>query len=174
MAFVDLRDQIERPVANAVKALSLIFHPAFVVVISILCALMYAALVTWRFRGGNLTHHYYYVVPVVIPAVAFLFDRARYVGQTAVLAAAIDALVVFISLLRMFALVPLISGHALFLGYAVLRRGSLFTRISAALLLAETVYLKFFVWHDPVSPMLGIALATAAAMVTRRTEQNNN
>jgi hypothetical protein len=149
---------------------NLIFHPVSVLAISVASALLYAWWVTSRFPAGNLTHHYLYVVPVVVPFVAFLFDRASRIHVTSPLAAATDALVVFISLLRMLGHVPLISGHALFLGYAVLRPGSLVTRVSAALLLAETVYLKFFVWHDPVSPTIGIALAIAAAMFTRQTE----
>ena len=155
---------------NGAKARNLIFHPLSVLAISIASALLYAWWVTSRFPGGNLTHHYIYVVPVVVPFVAFLLDRARRMRVTSALAAATDALVVFISLLRMLGQVPLISGHALFLAYAVLRPGSLVTRVSAALLLAETVYLKFFVWHDPVSPMIGIALGMAAAMFTRRIE----
>ena len=171
MAFVDLRDKVGNcHVTYVERTRSLIFHPVSVIAISIASALLYAWWVTSRFPGGNLTHHYIYVVPIVVPFVAFILDRADRVYVTSPLAAATDALVVFISLLRMLALVPLISGHALFLGYAVLRPGSLVTRVSAALLLAETVYLKFFVWHDPVSPTIGIALATAAALFTRRIE----
>lgn len=153
-----------------VRTRSLIFHPLCVLAISIASALLYAWWITSRFPGGNLTHHYIYVVPVVVPFVAFLLDRVNRRQLTSPLAAATDALVVFISLLRMLGHAPLISGHALFLGYAVLRPGSLVTRVSAALLLVETVYLKFFVWHDAVSPTIGIALATAAAMFTRRIE----
>ena len=155
---------------NGVKTRKLIFHPVSVLTISIAAALIYALWVTSRFPGGNLTHHYIYVVPVVVPFVAFLFDRASRMHVTSLPAAATDALVVFISLLRMLGQVPLISGHALFLGYAALRPGSIVTRVSAALLLAETVYLKFFVWHDPISPTIGIALAIAAAIFTRRIE----
>ena len=158
------------PVTNGVKTRKLIFHPLSVLAISIASGLIYALWVTRRFPGGNLTHHYIYVVPVIVPFVAFLMDRASRMHLTSPLAAATDSLVVFMSLLRMLGHVPLISGHALFLGYAVLRPGSFVTRTSAALLLAETVYLKFFVWHDPVSPTIGIALATAAAMFTRRIE----
>ncbi|HKO45391.1 MAG TPA: hypothetical protein VJU84_19105 [Pyrinomonadaceae bacterium] len=168
---MDLRDKVGNcHVTYVERTRSLIFHPVSVVAISIASALLYAWWVTSRFPGGNLTHHYIYVVPIVVPFVAFILDRADRVYVTSPLAAATDALVVFISLLRMLALVPLISGHALFLGYAVLRPGSLVTRVSAALLLSETVYLKFFVWHDPVSPTIGIALATAAALFTRRIE----
>ncbi|HEY5884673.1 MAG TPA: hypothetical protein VIT88_08295 [Pyrinomonadaceae bacterium] len=99
----------------------LVFHPVSVVVVSVVSALLYAAWVTWRFAGGDLTHHYFYVVPVVVPSVAFLFDRAQRIQVTSPFAAATDALIVFISLLRMLSLVPVISGHALFLGYALLR-----------------------------------------------------
>ena len=172
MAFVDLRNKVgDLPRDLRRKNGSLIFHPVSVLAISIASALLYALWINLRFPGGNLTHHYIYVVPIVVPFVAFFFDRASRIHVTSPLAAAIDALVVFISLLRMLGHVPLISGHALFLGYAVLRPGSLVTRVSAALLLAETVYLKFFVWHDPVSPTIGIALATAAALFIRRIEK---
>ncbi len=159
------------PVTNGGRPRHFIFHPAAVLLISILAALLYAGWVTWRFRGGNLSSHYVYVVPIVVPFVAFLFDRVERIDKTSSFALAIDALVVAVSVLRMFGQVPLISGHALFLGYAVLRSGSCVTRISAALLLAQTVYLKFFVWHDPVSPLVGVALATAAAFFTRRVEK---
>ena len=153
-----------------VRVRNIIFHPVSVLLISICAALLYAAWVRWRFTNGDLSHHYIYVVPVVVPFVAFCLDRARLITLTSASAVAADALVVLISVLRMFGLVPLVSGHVLFLGYAALRPGSLITRISAALVLAETVYLKFFVWHDPVSPTLGIALATLAALFTRRME----
>jgi hypothetical protein len=172
VAFVDLRNKVGNlPRDLRLRTRSLIFHPVSVLAISIASALLYALWVNLRFPGGNLTHHYIYVVPIVVPFVAFLLDRASRIHATPLLAAATDALVVFISLLRMLGHVPLISGHALFLGYALLRPGSLVTRVSAALLLVETVYLKFFVWHDPVSPTIGIALATTAALFTRRIEK---
>lgn len=72
------------------------------------------------------------------------------------------------SILRARGYVPLVSGHALFLTYAVLRPGSPVTRITAAIVMLEVIYLKFFVWHDFVTPVGGIALALIAVMLVRR------
>jgi hypothetical protein len=83
---------------------------------------------------------------------------------------AVDVLVVATSILRARGYVPLVSGHALFLTYAMLRRGSLVTRLAAALVMLEVIYLKFFVWHDFVTPAGGIALAVLAALIVRRLE----
>lgn len=71
-------------------------------------------------------------------------------------------------MMRVIGNVPFVSGHALFLIYAVLRPGSLVTRITAGVVMLEVIYLKFFVWHDLITPLTGAALATIAALITRR------
>ena len=123
---------------------------------------------TWRFSGDALTGQYVYVVPIVVPFVAFLFDRAREVRAARSIAFAMDALVVGTAMMRVIGNVPFVSGHALFLVYAMLRPGSLITRITAGLVMLEVFYLKFFVWHDLITPLTGAALATFAALITRR------
>lgn len=55
---------------------SLIFRPVSVLVLSLAGALLYALWARWRFSGAGLVSQYIYVVPIVIPFVAFLFDRA--------------------------------------------------------------------------------------------------
>lgn len=177
---------------------SLVFHPGSVLIFSLLGALLYAVWITWRFPGGDLSHHYVYVVPIVVPFVAFLFDRAQsYLRERVALmigrqtagaggrgrpsahaggsdySLVIDALVVGVSLLRMAGKVPAVSGHALFLIYAILRPGSRVTRITAGVVMLEVIYLKFFVWHDLISPVTGTALAVAAALMIRRYERTN-
>lgn len=181
---------------------SLVFHPVSVLICSLLGALLYALWVTWRFPGGDLSNHYIYVVPIVVPFIAFLFDRAEeicrnhlrepgafVIGMETARAGSrrrprayaggdyslvIDVLVIGISLLRMAGKVPLVSGHALFLVYAILRPGSKVTRIAAGIVMLEVIYLKFFVWHDLISPVTGTALAVGAALITRRRRSYNS
>jgi len=147
---------------------SIIFHPVVVLIASLAGAFAYGAWATSRFNGGTLSGQYIYVVPIVVPFVAFLFDRAAEIGRTNVLSVIVDAIVVGTALMRVIGDVPFISGHALFLTYAVLRPGSLVTRITAAIVMVETLYLKFFVWHDFVTPLGGIVLALIAAGLVRR------
>lgn len=130
----------------------LIFQPFPVLFFSVSGALLYAACATWRFSGATLSNQYLYVVPIVVPFTAFMLDRAEQGRRTSVIAVAVDGVVVITAMMRVFGDVPYVSGHALFLTYAVLRPGSLVTRITAALVMVEVIYLKFFVWHDPVTP----------------------
>lgn len=100
-----------------------------------------------------------------MPFVGFLFDRAqRYTAgfRSSLLAVGIDALVVGLALVRAVYALPWISGHTLFLVYAVLTVRSRWARIPAVLVLAQVVYLKIFVWHD-LTLLGGALLAYAAA-----------
>jgi hypothetical protein len=151
-----------------VSSRSLIFRPVSVLIFSLAGALFYALWATRRFSGSGLISQYVYVVPIVIPFVAFLFDRAREFREASRITFVIDALVVGAAMMRVIGNVPFVSGHALFLVYAVLRPGSLVTRITAGLVMLEVIYLKFFVWHDFITPLTGAALATIAALITRR------
>jgi hypothetical protein len=154
-----------------VSSQSLLFRPLPRLIVSLAGALIYALWVTWRFAGGDLSGHYLYVVPIVAPFVAFVLDRVEEIREGTIISWTIDALVVGTAMLRMIGAVPFVSGHALFLVYALLRRGSLVTRITAGLVMLEVVYLKFFVWHDFITPLTGTALATVAALITRRGER---
>lgn len=128
-------------------------------------ALLYMGWVTLRFPGGDLTHHYIYVVPVVVPAVAFLFDRMERFREETVVQRVIDLAVVAVATMRMMGHLPLISGHALFLTHAIIRPGSILTRLTAAAVMLEVIYLKLLVWNDPVSPAVGVILASVAGVV---------
>lgn len=108
------------------------------------------------------------MAPIVVPFVAFLFDRAAEIREANPVTFVIDALVVGTAMMRVIATVPFVSGHALFLTYAMLRPGSLVTRITATLVMLEVMYLKLFVWHDLITPLTGITLGLAAALITRR------
>ena len=71
-------------------------------------------------------------------------------------------------MMRIVGRVPYISGHTLFLTYAILGPASRVTRITASLVMLEVIYLKYFVWHDPVSSSTGIVLGAIAAVTARR------
>ena len=146
----------------------LLFHPLIVLLLSLTGGFVYAIWATSRFSGDSLAGQYLYVVPIVVPFVAFLLDRLRQIREANVVSAVVDVLVVGTSMMRVIGNVPFVSGHALFLTYAVRRPGSLVTRITAAIVMAEMIYLKFFVWHDFITPTTGIALALIATLITRR------
>jgi hypothetical protein len=140
----------------------------------------YAIWVTLRYPGGRLLNQYIYVVPIVVPFVSFLIDRAEkmcptnfslsFITARWCFAALIDAIVVGTSMMRVIGNVPYISGHTFFLSYAVLTTKSLVAKTLAALVLLETVYLKYFVWHDLVTSTVGIMCGSLAAVVALRLE----
>ena len=141
---------------------SRLVHPIVVLILSLTGGGVYAVWASNRFTGGGLTGQYIYVVPIVVPFVAFLCDRVAEFRSAGLWIMAIDSLVVFTAMMRVIGDVPFVSGHALFLTYAILRHGSLITRITSALVMVEVLYLKLFVWHDFVTPVGGVALALVA------------
>lgn len=109
-----------------------------------------------------------YVVPIAVPFVAFLFDRAQRFRESTFIQHGIDLVVVGTAMGRVIGNVPFISGHTLFLTYALLSSRSLVVRISATLVMIQTVYLKYFVWHDFVTSTSGIVLGSFAAVLVSR------
>lgn len=153
---------------TSLKIRSLIFHPFVVLLLSIGGALLYSVCVTWRFGGQKLQSQYLYVVPIIVPFLSFLLDRSEKIRRRSVASLIIDFLVVGTSMMRVIGNVPYISGHTLFLTYAILGPASRVTRITASLVMLEVIYLKYFVWHDPVTSSTGIVLGIIAAVATRR------
>lgn len=109
-----------------------LFHPPIVLTIALFEAGAYAMWATLRFSGDKLSNQYLYVVPIVIPFVAFLFDRAEEFRHSTRLRIIIDALVVVTAMWRVFGNVPYVSGHALFLTYALLSSRSRVAQVTAA------------------------------------------
>ena len=153
---------------TSLKIRSLIFDPFVVLLLSIGGALSYSVWVTCRFGGQNLQSQYLYVVPIIVPFLSFLVDRCERIKRASVAGLVIDFLVVGASMMRIVGRVPYISGHTLFLTYAILGPASRVTRITASLVMLEVIYLKYFVWHDPVSSSTGIVLGAIAAVTARR------
>lgn len=128
---------------------------------------MYAAGMQWLFAGGDLRLHFIYNLPIIVPCVAFLFDRGARLKTEGWPEWAIDFVVIATSILRALGVIPLISGHVLFLTYAIARPGSRLTKITAVMVMVEVLYLKIFVWGDSVTPSTGIVAGLAAALIVR-------
>jgi hypothetical protein len=159
---------VEPTSGGSLKIRSLIFHPFVVLLLSITGALLYAVWATWRFGGPNLQSQYIYVVPIIVPFLSFLLDRSERIKRASTTGLAIDFLVVGTSMMRVIGDVPYVSGHTLFLTYAILGPASRVTRITASLVMLEVIYLKYFVWHDLITSSTGIVLGTIAAVIARR------
>ena len=128
----------------------------------------YVIWMRWRFPGGDLSHNFLYVLPIIVPFVAFVFDRAKHFPHARLIELAVDSAVVITAIMRMMGDVPFVSGHALFLTYAIARPGTRLTQITSAIVMIQVIYLKIFVWHDPISPVTGITLGLLAGLIVRR------
>ena len=108
---------------------------------------------------------FWYVVLIVIPFVAFLFDRFERLQQLNVWHVVFDLIVVGTAVGRVVAHVPFVSGHTLFLTYAIITSPSRVVKIAAGIVMAHAVYLKYFVWHDSVTSTTGIVLGAIAGLL---------
>lgn len=147
---------------------TLIFHPLAVLLFSLLGALLYASFVTLRFPGDKLSHQYLYVVPIVIPFVAFLLDRVEELSYSNIIQISLDALVTGTAIWRAVGHVPYISGHSLFLTYCLLTSRSRVAQATAAIVLLQVIYLKYIVWNDWVTSTSGMILGAIGAFLWHR------
>ena len=120
-----------------------------------------------RFPPDKAALNLVYFVPIVFPFVTLLLERARSVRETPSWSSVPDSIVLVLAMWRVIGDVPLLSGHALFLSYAVLTCRTHITRFAAILVLLETVWLKLIVWHEPASLGSGVALGLCFALVNR-------
>ena len=145
----------------------LVFHPITVLAASILAAVIFALFITLFFEGSFRWFLLYYHVPIGIPFIAFLFDRAEGYTRASRTSWAIDIVVLIFSLTRAFVRLPLISGHALFLTYCLLASRSPVVRVTAVIVVLEVAYLKIFVTHD-TALIGGVIAGGLAALLYRR------
>ena len=66
-----------------------------------------------------------YVVPIVVPFVAYLLDRGERWSERNKKQTLVDAIVVLIAMWRVIGNVPFVSGHTLFLSYCIITSRSL-------------------------------------------------
>lgn len=97
--------------------------------------------------------------------IAFMFERLEHAREANFFQHGVDFLVFGLAVGRVVGDVPLISGHTLLLSYALVCSKSKIVRVSAILVLAQTLWLKYFVWHDFVTSNIGMALGCALALL---------
>ena len=157
---------------TASKPRFLLFQPLVVLLFSLAAAAL-CGMYLLRGSGVNagalsLSGSFFYVTLIVVPFVAFLFDRAEHLGETKAIRLIVDVLVIGLAIGRVVAIVPLVSGHTLFLSYALLSSRSVVVIVSASLVMLQVIYLKYFVWHDLVTSTSGILLGCLSAYCVNR------
>lgn len=138
-----------------------------VLAVALLATALFAFLIDRFFEGNRRWFLLYYFVPIAVPFVAFLFDRAEQYALTPAFAWVVDLVVLIPALTRAFITLPLVSGHALFLSYCLVASRSLVARITAFLVLLQVAYLKIFVTHD-TALIGGVMMGCVAGFVYRR------
>jgi hypothetical protein len=142
---------------------TLIFHPLTVLTVALVAAILFAGGSYVTFTGDLRDLLVYYFAPIAVPFVAYLFDRAQRWREVHWW---IDVPVVVVSFLRALLPIPFISGHALFLTYALLTTQTRVARWTAIIVLIQVAAIKIFVWRDPTL-LGGITLGILAAWLNR-------
>src|SRR5689334_22048200 len=93
------------------------FRFLFILLGAALVILTYIAWMRWRHPGDDLSNNFFYVLPIIVPFVAFVFDCVGRRRATSLLELMIDCAVVGTAMMRVIGDVPFVSGHALFLTY---------------------------------------------------------
>ena len=101
----------------------------------------------------------------MVPLIEFMFERVEHVREANFFQHGVDYLVFALAVGRVVGDVPFISGHTLLLSYMLLQSKSRLVRISSILVLAQTLYLKYFIWGDFVTSNVGMALGCALALL---------
>jgi hypothetical protein len=140
-------------------------RPLVVLGLALLGSAAWALWSTLRFSGEKRTLSYLYYVPIAAPFVAFLLERLADRSAALKKLFLLDAIVTILAMWRVIGDVPFISGHALFLTYAVVTARRWVVFALSAFVLIETLYLKFVVWNDIATAAIGAALGGALAVV---------
>lgn len=147
-----------------------IFHPATALAVALVSAAIFALVSYVAFDGDLRDLLVYYFAPIGVPFVAFLFERAERWWDAQSIPWLIDIPLVIVSFMRAALPIPFISGHALFLGYAILTTRTRVARWTAIIVLIQVALVKIFAWHDATlfgGIMLGMVAAWAARMLQR-------
>jgi hypothetical protein len=146
------------------KLRTLLFRPLSVFLISVTSTILFMIAIVVLSHGKKSFFSLYYVAPIGIPFVAFIFDRAERANRFSKKQIYIDSIIVVASLLRTEFPIPFYSGHSLFLTYAMLTSKTWVAQLTAIAVMLQVLYLKIFVWHD-YEVFGGIALGVIAAIV---------
>src|SRR5690349_20831049 len=125
------------------SSFSFIFRPWFSLFISLSGA---GAFACYLLRSPDVRAHLFelsgpfmYVVPIVVPFVAYLLDRGERWSERNKRQKLIDSIVVLIAMWRVIGNVPFVSGHTLFLTYSILTSRLLVARLTATAVMAQTM-----------------------------------
>jgi hypothetical protein len=149
-----------------------IFQPLLV----LLCSLAGAALVgLYLLRSEYVRAHvldpggtFQYFVPLMIPCFAFMLERIQHVRGATFFQIGVDFLVFGLAVGRVVGdKVQYVSGHTLLLSYMLVSSRSDIVRVSAILVLVQTLFLKYYLWHDFVTSNVGLVLGCALALIVR-------
>jgi hypothetical protein len=100
------------------------------------------------------------------PLGVLVFERLRD-GRPRFRVLLLDTAVLVIAVLRMFALVPLVSGHALMMTFVALTSKTRASRVIVWASLAPAVAIKLVAWQQWASVLAGLGLAIALASAHR-------
>lgn len=112
----------------------------------------------------SLCYALYYNTPIAAPFAVFMVQLLY--PRDSDKSVSVDLFVVGLALARAFLPMPGYSGHVLFLAYALISRSGM-VRVLAALVLAEVLFVKLFLWSDWITPT-GALLLTAVALRIRK------
>ena len=149
----------------------LLFQPVVVFAVSLTAALCFGLyLMRGAIVGSNsfqFPPSFFYVVPIIVPFVAFLLDRLERIHDIQIFQLIIDTVVIALSMTRIFTDVVPVSGHTLFLTYAIFSTRSPVVVVTASLVMLQVIYLKYFVWHDAITSTAGIVFGALASYLVR-------
>jgi hypothetical protein len=153
-----------------------IFQPRFV----LLCSLTGAALVAlYVLRSEHVratvldpAGTFQYFVPLMVPFFAFMIERVQRVREASFFQHGVDLLVVGLAAGRVLGgNVLYISGHTLLLSYMLVSSRSTIVRIASILVLAQTLFLKYYMWGDFVTSNMGLVVGFALALIVKWVER---
>ena len=109
-----------------------------------------------------------YFVPLMVPCFAFMIERVQHVRQANFFQHGVDFLVFGLAVGRVTGHeVMHISGHTVLLSYMLVSSRSMIVRVAAILVLGQTLFLKYCVWHDFVTSNVGLVLGCALALIVK-------
>jgi len=136
--------------------------------VTLTTVVLFTLFIIYGYDGQSEYYRLYYFVPVSVPIVFFIFDRLSRRDQLTIKEYLIDFTIAFVSLVRIYYPIPFYSGHALFLTYALFTSKSKACLIATVLVLAQTAYIKLFLWAPDYSLSGGIILGFLASVFYRQ------
>jgi hypothetical protein len=131
-------------------------NPVLIILTSLFAALVvsYTSAVYLPYSAWSL----FYNIPVGVAFLIFAFDRLQTLGMRPLLAYALDGALIAAAVTRMFVLVPIYSGHSLFLTYFLVTANTRLARLTAFAVLVQVAIVKWVLadWTFVGGVVLGV------------------